>query len=186
MTTFIPDMPDWFRWAGFSVGAALFLVGAGAAAYHLCRGRKLHWDTPVIAPSRKVKSWVDKAKELPPLPEPGTILDVMAKQGAIERWPDLQNPDLDNDQQDKTRQRGELIAKGRDIAHRYEQEGLAEPFATFIAGERAYMDIVPHLGSEYLAGYYRRNEKADTPESREYSFGMFKRELARLEKEWKL
>jgi hypothetical protein len=79
-----------------------------------------------------------------------------------------------------------LIANGRDLAHRYRSEGMPEPFGSFVAKQRTYLDIKPHLGAEYVTGAHKRAELSDTTERRDYSAGMFERELARLEKEWKL
>ncbi len=94
MTTFIPDMPDWLRWVGFSVGAASFLLGVGAAAYHLWRGRKLHWETPVIAGSGQ---YIPN----PPVYEPVlgrhghyemTIADAMKHLAFESEWADKYDP----------------------------------------------------------------------------------------------
>lgn len=82
-----------------------------------------------------------------------------------------------------------LISKGRELVHRYRETQFAEPFGQFIQRDPAYLDIQPHLGTEYCAEAFGRAEKpqgSDSSTSRDYDSAMFLRELARLEREWGL
>ena len=77
-----------------------------------------------------------------------------------------------------------LIASGRDIVQRYRDEGMPETFGKYVVKHRAYLDIQPHLGAEYMRAKASRAERPDNPTQRDWESGEFLRELARLEKEW--
>ena len=80
-----------------------------------------------------------------------------------------------------------IIAKGRDLAHRFEIERPQEAFQTFLRKERDFMDVQPHLGLEYQRWVGGRGQILTiTGDGSDYECSMFKRELARLEKEWDL
>lgn len=79
-----------------------------------------------------------------------------------------------------------LIAKGRDVVHRFRTSGEAG-FEKFASQDRGYLDIQPHLGDEYQAERTRAADKIIYgPEHDELRAAALLRELVRLEKEWKL
>ncbi len=82
--------------------------------------------------------------------------------------------------------RSAVISSGRDLVQRYRNEGMPEPFGTYLAKQRAYLDIKPHLGATYLQEKARRADMPDTPTKRDWDSGELERELARLERDWKL
>ncbi|HET9639732.1 MAG TPA: hypothetical protein VFP12_11035 [Allosphingosinicella sp.] len=86
--------------------------------------------------------------------------------------------------QDKRR---DLIASGRDLAHRFREDKPIEHWENWVRKQRAYMDIQPHLGDEYQAWVIRNARTVHlTNDGSSYPEAMFLRELARLEKEWGL
>lgn len=83
------------------------------------------------------------------------------------------------------KRREELIAKGRNVVHRFRQSGSDQGFERFASQDRDYLDIQPHLGDEYQAWRTRTARTAvATADGEDYRAAMFLRELARLEKEW--
>ncbi|HEX8380772.1 MAG TPA: hypothetical protein VF619_09530 [Allosphingosinicella sp.] len=83
--------------------------------------------------------------------------------------------------------RRELIAKGRDVVHRWRQSDEREPFEVFASKDRAYLDVQPYLGDEYQAERARRGRTVVFKDDvQDYYAGLLLRELARLEKEWGL
>lgn len=86
--------------------------------------------------------------------------------------------------QDKHR---DIIASGRDLAHRFREEKPLEHWENWVRKQRVYMDIQPHLGDEYQAWVIRNALTVHlTNDGSSYPEAMFLRELARLEKEWGL
>lgn len=82
-----------------------------------------------------------------------------------------------------------IISACRDIVQNYRDADLPKAFGEFVDRERAFLDIQPHLGADYFKGVLNRKELEgvqDTRPYRDYEAAMFLRELARLEKEWKL
>jgi hypothetical protein len=79
-----------------------------------------------------------------------------------------------------------LIANGRDLVQRYRDNGMQEPFVAFLAKQRSYLDIQPHLGNDYVRDKIICAERPDTPTKRDWDSAEFLRELARLEKGWGL
>ena len=82
-----------------------------------------------------------------------------------------------------------IISACRDIVQGYRDAELPKPFGEFVNRERAFLDLQPHLGTDYCKGVLNRAElegvQDETPR-RDYEAAMFLREVARLEKEWKL
>jgi hypothetical protein len=78
--------------------------------------------------------------------------------------------------------RRDLIAKGRDLVHRFRTESPDDIFETFARRQRDFFDIQPHLGDEYQRWVIRNAERDVSL----IADGEFLRELARLEKEWGL
>lgn len=82
-----------------------------------------------------------------------------------------------------------MISACRDIVHLFHETQMPEPFGIYLKKNRAFLDIQPFLGNEYWKGVLGRAElegvQNEAPH-RDYEAAMFLRELARLQKEWKL
>jgi hypothetical protein len=92
-------------------------------------------------------------------------------------------------QSELNKRRRVMIEACRDIVQRYGDTDYPEPFDIFLRNDRAYLDIQPHLGDDYIKGVYNRAEREaslDETTHRDWEAAMFLRELARLEKEWHL
>lgn len=95
------------------------------------------------------------------------------------------NDEISEGKLDKARRQA-LIAKGRDLVHRFRTSG-SEGFERFASHDRDYLDIQPHLGDKYQAERLRDAERVMYgSEHDDYRSAMFLKELARLEEEWKL
>ena len=99
-----------------------------------------------------------------------------------------QHADWVNRPQEEAERRRELIAKGRNVVHRFRQAGVDQDFEIVASQDRDYLDIQPHLGDEYQRW---RTRTASTifqtlGGGGDHRAAIFLRELARLEKEWGL
>jgi hypothetical protein len=142
---------------------------------------------------------VDVDREWPARSEAGIAAKPSPFVAWAEEWTAVYDEQLINSQMEheeqrarlaaasKTKARGNLIAKGRDVVHRWRTSDRSDPFEIFASKDRGFLDVQPHLGNEYQAERIRDSERIIYgAEHDDYRSAMLLRELARIEKEWGL
>jgi hypothetical protein len=100
---------------------------------------------------------------------------------------DINGPKKKEVAPDDAERRRALIAKGRDVVHRWRTSDRSLAFEIFASQDRDYLDVQPYLGDEYQAERSTRQRTAYLVDDVEdYFAGQLARELHRLAKEWGL